>query len=294
MSMIPTARTLRCRQIVEADLDAVVSLLTRGFPDRDSAFWRNALALLGGHEPPSGLAKYGYLMESGGEAVGVVLLICSATPDSDGPAIRCNLSSWYVDPPFRAYAPILVSQAIRNKDVTYLNVSPAPHTRAIIEAQGFSCYSHGVFVAVPLLHGFFGRSKAQVFDGNRRPDVKHDQRVQQLLERHATYGCVSLWCVADGRAYPFVFRRRRLYGFIPIVQLIYCSDLSDFVHFAGPVGYELARRGVLLAIMDANAPVAGLAGFYMNGHRPKYFKGPKPPRLGDLAYTEYAMMGATL
>jgi hypothetical protein len=292
--MISTARTLRCRQIVEADLDAVVSLLTQGFPDRGSAFWHSALALLQSHEQPPGLAKYGYLMESGGVVVGVVLLICSATPEDDTSVMRCNLSSWYVDPAFRLYGPLLVSQAIRNKEVTYINVSPAPHTRPIIEAQGFCCYSHGIFATIPLLHGLFGRSKARVFDGSRRPDVKHDPRVQQLLERHATYGCVSLWCVADGRAYPFVFRPRRLYGFIPTVQLIYCSDVGDFVRLAGPVGYELARRGLLLAIMDANAPVSGLVGFYMNGNRPKYFKGPKPPRLGDLAYTEYAMMGATL
>ena len=50
---------------------------------------------------------------------------------------RCNLSSWYVEPSFRAYAPLLVSQALRHKHVTYLNVSPAPHTLPIIEAQGF-------------------------------------------------------------------------------------------------------------------------------------------------------------
>ena len=33
---------------------------------------------------------------------------------------------------------MLISQAIKYKDVTYVNISPAKHTRRIIEAQGFS------------------------------------------------------------------------------------------------------------------------------------------------------------
>ena len=35
----------------------------------------------------------------------------------------------------------------------------------------------------------------------------------------------------------------------------------------------------------------GLVGIFRRGSKPKYFKGPQRPRLGDLAYTEYAIMG---
>jgi len=38
------------------------------------------------------------------------------------------------------------------------------------------------------------------------------------------------------RAYPFVFRRRWIRGIVPYAQLIYCSDVADFVRFAGPLG----------------------------------------------------------
>ncbi len=48
-----------------------------------------------------------------------ILLICSAMPAGETLAPRCNLSSWYVEPAFRAYAPLLVSQALRHKEVTY-------------------------------------------------------------------------------------------------------------------------------------------------------------------------------
>jgi len=44
-------------------------------------------------------------------------------------------------------------------------------------------------------------------------------------------------------------------------------------------------------MIDANAPIPGLVGRYCGGNMPKYFKGPQRPRLGDLAYTENAVMG---
>jgi hypothetical protein len=73
--------------------------------------------------------------------------------------------------------------------------------------------------------------------------------------------------------------------------LIYCSDVADFVRFAGPIGRLLARRGLVFVMIDASAPIPGLVGWYSGSNMPKYFKGPQRPRLGDLAYTENAVMG---
>jgi hypothetical protein len=44
-------------------------------------------------------------------------------------------------------------------------------------------------------------------------------------------------------------------------------------------------------MIDASAPIPGLVGWYSGSNMPKYFKGPQRPRLGDLAYTENAVMG---
>ena len=49
-------------------------------------------------------------------------------------------------------------------------------------------------------------------------------------------------------------------------------------------------RGRPFVLIDANGPIPGLPGKYFGGKSPKYFKGPTPPRLGDLAYTEMAML----
>jgi hypothetical protein len=280
---------IRCRQIEEADVPAVAELLTRGFPSRGSEFWRHALDQLAQREPPDGLPKYGYLLESSSAPVGVILLICAAMPIDGAFAPRCNLSSWYVEPAFRAYAPMLVSQALRHKQVTYTNVSAAPHTWPIIEAQGFRRYSDGIFVALPALA--FGGEKADVFDAHREPSVSFDRFDQETLTKHAAHGCISLWCENAERAYPFVFRPRLVKGCVPCAQLIYCRDIADFGRFAGPIGRYLVRRGRPVVIVDANAPIPGLVGVFRRGSKPKYYKGPQRPRLGDLAYTEYAILG---
>ncbi len=287
----PPIGGLRCRQIEQADIDAVATLLAEGFPVRTRQFWLNALAQLTRREPPAGLPKYGYLLESQGAVVGAILVICSTIPANDTVAARCNLSSWYVEARFRAYAPLLVSQALRHKDVTYTNVSSAPHTRPIIEAQGFSRYSEGIFVAAPALQGPIGNRRVTVFDASRKPQVDFDPGDQKILQQHAAHGCISLWCATSERAYPFVFRPRLVRSFVPCAQLIYCRDVGDFVRFAGPIGRALARHGRPLVLIDANGPIPGLLGWFGRGKMPKYFKGPQRPRLGDLAYTEYAVLG---
>lgn len=287
----PPVQGLRCRQIEEADIDAVATLLTQGFPAHNRQFWLKALAQLTRHEPPQGLPKYGYLLESQGTVAGAILAIYSTTRDNGVVARRCNLSSWYVEPRFRTYAPMLVSHAVRHKDVTYTNVSSAPHTRPTIEAQGFSRYSEGIFVAVPALQGPFGGPAVEVFDVRHKPQVDFDPWDLEILQRHAAYGCISLWCATSERAYPFVFRRRLVKRVVPCAQLIYCGDVGDFVRFAGPVGRALMRYGRPLVLIDANGPIPGLLGWFGQGKMPKYFKGPHRPRLGDLAYTEYALLG---
>ena len=289
--MVSVLPAIRCRQIDESDVPAVAELLRRGFPNRNRQFWRRALSELARRAPPPGLPKYGYLLETNGALVGAILMICSAMRAGDSVMPRCNLSSWYVEPAVRAYAPLLVSHALRHKDVTYMNVSAAPHTWPIIEAQGFSRYSEGVFVSLPALSRISAGAKVKVLGGNAPTTVAADPFEREILAQHVAHGCIGLWCVSAGLAYPFVFRRRLVKGFIPCAQLIYCRDIADFARFAGPIGRYLALRGRAIVIVDANGPIPGLTGIFRRGSKPKYFKGPQRPRLGDLAYTEYAILG---
>ncbi len=287
------SRKVRCRRIEEADVGGIVGLLTRGFsPRRPRRFWEEAIAYLATRTLPPETPRYGLLLESERTAVGALLQIFSRLPPGKGdePALRCNVSSWYVDPEFRAYAPLMVAQALKQKDVTYLNVSSAPHTRPIVEAQGYTRYAGGSFVALASLSAV-PKISLRITPGDMHPQAPCEDYERELLDEHAARGCTSLWCETTERAYPFAFRTRRLKGVIPCEQLVYCRDIEDFVRFARPLGRHLARRGTPLVILDANGPVPGLRGKYFVDAKPKYFKGPVQPRLGDLAYTEIALFG---
>jgi hypothetical protein len=287
-----TSSKIRCRRITDGDAEKVVALLTTGFaPRRTRQFWEHVIACLARRAVPADTPGYGYMLECDGAAVGAILQIFSIQRGTgEAATTRCNLSSWYVDPAFRSYAPLLVAQALKQKGVTYLNISSIPHTRPILEAQGYVRYSNGVFVALPCLSRA-SAGPARVIAADAPPQARFEEHERQLLRDHAEDGCMSLWCETPERAYPFVFRVRRVKRFIDCAQLIYCPDVAIFVRFARSLGLYLACRGRPLVILDANGPVRGLVGRYFEGIMPKYYKGPTPPRLGDLAYTETAFFG---
>ncbi|MBV8744640.1 MAG: acyl-CoA acyltransferase, partial [Xanthobacteraceae bacterium] len=253
--MQATMPPVRCRQIEEIDLDAVLDLLVEGFPAQTRAHWVEVLRRLSAHDTPAGYAKYGYLLEQSAVAVGVLLLIFAKINEKG--RVRCSVSSWYVRPSFRGYAAFLASRALRHREVVYFNMTPAPHTRPILEAQGYRLYCTGGFVAAPILKGRSGDAHVEVVGPRTQPGTDLTaSEIRQLLD-HAGFGCLSLIVhSAEGRS-PFVFLPRRRWG-IPYAYLAYCRDQGDFVRFAGVLGQFLMRRRLPLVILDADAPIAGL------------------------------------
>src|SRR5271155_5317444 len=186
---------VRCRQIRQSDLDAVADVLARGFPAKPRKYWTSALDRLAERGAPEGCPTFGYLLEADGAVVGVLLLIFAET---DG-ALRCNVSSWYVEPAHRGHAALLAGMASKLKHVTYINTSPETHTWPILDALGYRRYSQGQFAAVPALTlGGEGRVRLLAETDRGLPDY-------DLLAAHAQAGCLALICeTADGPE-PFVF-----------------------------------------------------------------------------------------
>lgn len=240
-----------------------------------------------------GCQKYGYLIDAEGAVVGCLLLISSEVEVEGRRVVRTNVSSWFVRPDYRFQASMLVSVAFRRKGVTFINISPAPHTVPILEAQGYRRYVAGQFVTAPAFAAL--STSAEIV--RVRPDTD-DRSLEELdcmdlLRRHAAYGCISLVCRQGGRLEPFVFARRRMVRtVVPAAQLLWCRDIEAFRALAGPIGRHLLRRGVFLVSVDANGPLEGLPGSYREGNGPKFFRGADRPRLGDLADTELAVFGA--
>ena len=291
MATSPIGRpaAVTCREISESDRSALIDLLTRAYaPLRGRAFWARAVDHLGGRTPPPGFPRFGYVLESGARLVGALLVIASAP---NGDAIRCNVSSWYVEPEFQPYGALLVNRVLARRDATYLNITPAPHTWRLLAAQGCTRHLDGRAVTVPALARPRARvTRISLIDPQRPPPPGLPAVEAQLLLDHARWGCLALLCQTAAEPLPFVFSLRSWRGTVPIAYLIYCRRLDDLTACAAPIGRALLRRGALLLIADSGRPLPSIPGRFLPGY-PHFSKGPNPPQPGDLAYTERAVFG---
>jgi hypothetical protein len=290
-----TGQSIRCREISEADIDAVADLLTRGFFGRSRDYWMQGLRRQAEREVPQNYPRFGYMLDHNGLPVGVLLLLYTSRGDGQDTAIHCNLSSWYVEPAFRNYAPLLTKIAQKHKEVTYKNISPATWTWPIIETQGFNSYCSGLFFSVPALSRAASGMTVETISADATAVEGLAQTDVELLTRHARYGCLSLVCrTATGEVFPFILSQLRIRrGWLapPAMQLVYCRDIACYIRCAGTIGRMLIRRGKLSVILDSNGPVRGLAGIFSMARGRKYFKGPNRPRLADLTDTELVLYG---
>jgi hypothetical protein len=289
-AMQPQAERIRCRQIAADDLDALAHLLAKGFPERPIAYWRSALRVLKDRDAPASFPRFGYLLEAGDAIVGVILLIFTKVQEDEDRPVRCNVSSWYVEPAYRLHATAMISAALRFKNVTYLNISPAPHTWPILEAQGYRRYTEGQFLSLPALSFAGLGAKVRAYD-KARDDANLTPVEAGLMSDHAARGSLALVCRRGGEVIPMVFTRRPMRYAAAAVQLTYCRDTADFIRNAGAIGRFLARRGIALVFSDGEGPIAGLIGRFLKDRQPKYFRGADRPRPNDLAYTEAVLFG---
>lgn len=280
---------LRIREIEDADIDPVIRLLMRGFPN-PRRHWDAGLERLRKRTVPPNTPRYGHLLEADDKTVGVILLISSQRGFGDQ-KLFSNLSAWYVDPGFRSHATQLLKRALSNKQTTYLSISPAAHVRPIYEALGFTCYSSGQVLTVPGLARDRENARTSIVQIHRLDDSDLEEGERRLIEVQKSYGCIAVCCAIDGQMRPFVFVPRMLKSVIPCAQLAYCRNISDLIDVAGTVGRYLAMRGRPFVLIDANGPFRGLPGKYFPGVSPKYYKGAAAPVIGDLTDTEATIFG---
>lgn len=285
------APSVLCREIAPADFGELLLLLRKGFPERPRAHYVRALERLGAHNTPPGFPKYGYVLEVSGVIVGVILTIFSSTMVNGENRLRINVSSHYVDPEFRLYAAIMTSRLRSYKQATHLNVTPAPHTWPMLQALGYHRICNGGFFALAAVSGPVVAARVRRVSSAVEPGDGLSQAEAQLLRDHASYGCISVVCEWEHRRYPFVFVPSRIpwKGIrLPYAMLAYCRDFESYVQLARPLGRYLLLRGMPLIFSDANGPVPGLKGRYVDWGV-KFARGPHMPHLGDLSYTELAM-----
>jgi hypothetical protein len=289
------APKVNCRTIEPADLDAVAKCLARGFPDTKIEYWRNGLRRLATRDAVDGFSKFGHCLEFGREIVGVLLQIYSKREMSGSVQIHCHLSSWCVDREYRIFAPALSLNATKRRDVTYINISPARHTRRGIEALGYRRYVLGEMLFIALLSRRVAKTSIVDFDDRAPVASLLPPEERELLREHRAMGRRAFVGLKDGLAFGFVSSPSRVWkGKLGCEQFLYFRDSETLVQFAGAIGAYFLGKGRLLFLVDANAPIEGLAGRHLAGRSPRYYRGPVAPRVGDLAYSELALLGESV
>ena len=271
----PDILRVTCRQIVESDLDRLVDLYMEGFPDTKREFWTAGMKRLLELPSVEGMPRFGYALETKNGLLGALLMLTSRR----GQDIISNVSAWYVQNAYRAHSMLLVSAATKRKDVIYLNASPAPHTRRTMEAADWKQYTFGQSLVLPhldLRHGHVSEA------------IPDDLPERTLLEDHRRWGCASLVCTTSSGLFPFVFRRHRIGAKgrnLPVMELIYCRSLIAFERCCGSLArYFLRRRLGLGLLLDGKS--RSFFSIYRPGRDDRLYKGPHPPALNDLAYSE--------
>jgi len=280
---VPVLSAIRCRAIEDADLGGVAACLARNFPERTEAWWLAGLHRLRDRPAIDGVPRYGVCLDDNGRIGGVLLTI-------HAPHVkRCNLSSWAIDPDYRQYAMQVDRAATRGKDVTYLNISPAEHTRKLISALGYVSLNEDTVLCAPWLS--LPRPGVGVTEWTA--DAPMEGYEAQLARDHAAWGWIVLVVTENGRSRPFVFQPKPLPGISRgAVQALYAPSTDDLARLAGPIGRALLKRGIWLLKLDGAAVPKGITGRAFKGRSARWAKGPNPPHLNDLSYTELAIFGA--
>ncbi len=236
----------------DADRETAVRLLAEGFPARGAPGWRSYLDRLermGGNLAAG--VPHGYLMSEGDTAVGVMLTPASLREDPTGePARVVNLSSWYITPPHRWRATMMMQSVLRRHEAMFTDLTPTPEVCAMLPAFGFVPINDGVVVStLPV---------AALLPGNRTKtrDLLDDDlatlpsELRRRLVLHRDFGCIAAAIVGDGEMLPFLVRPRPLKG-LPAAKLIYCPDMSRLQAAMPAVARYLIGYGVGLLITDS-------------------------------------------
>jgi hypothetical protein len=274
------------REITDDDLEAVRQLLVEGFSLRSEDYWTKGLANLRSLQRVEGCPRYGYIVDVDSAPQGVLLTI---TSERGVHGARTHFSSWYVREGYRQFALLLFRHALELENTTFINPSPSERVVPILETFGFEPYTAGTLM-LDLRTAMRGRAARRAV-GRLGPGELGDlpEHEREIAEDHLRMGCDVLRLETGGRSGLLIHRRKWIKRLLPCSQVI-LADPELVIELAGSVMRALAKRGSLLALCDVDQTAKPAIGrVFARGIR--YFKGPAPPAVGDLSYSELAVFG---
>ncbi|PZP49857.1 MAG: hypothetical protein DI595_12605 [Agrobacterium fabrum] len=278
--------TLKIVPIDNGNRVAAVALLAKGFPEKSEAFWSRGLSLVSEHHARHELGPIGQLLMKGDDAAGVLLTLRSRLPGTG--RIVVNLSSWYVEPSCRWFAPRMLQMASSGDDEIFTDLTPSPEACKLNERLGFATVTDcTLFYPLPFAALRPASARLRPLAEINPETIAADTR--EMLEDHARLGCIVAVMEAENRHYPLVFLKTTTKR-LPSARLIHCDDRSVAQRHLSAIARHLLRQGRLALTMAALGAEREIGGFAAHKSAPIQVKGAWNPRFINEAYSELVLL----
>lgn len=284
---------MQVRPIDTRDVASAATLMERGFAPPPAITWAvflNHLMTLQNHQLTGPI---GYLLCKDGTDVGIILTLRSRRTRGDSPAADVvNLSSWYIDEPYRWYAPLMLKKVLRDKSAVFTDLSASEEVLKLLPALKFQPWTEGLLTtSLPQSLLSYRRDVSIVpFDKLDAGEISDGDIT--MLQDHARMGCISCVLKIDGAYHPLIFTVRRRRN-IPHAYLIYAPDRQVVISALGNICAHLLKHAHFLVALDCNQDECVRLGSFRKTSWQKYFVGPAVTGGIDYAYSEFVYLGCT-
>ncbi|WP_421403193.1 hypothetical protein [Agrobacterium fabrum] len=244
------------------------------------------MSLIGEHHERRHLGPIGQLLMKGDDAAGVLLTIRSRLPDTG--RVIVNLSSWYVEPSCRWFAPRMLQMASSDENELFTDLTASPEASKLNERLGFHTVTDcTLFYPLPL--SAFRPAGARLHPLTRTTAETLSSEICEMLEDHARLGCIVAILEAEGRAYPLVFLKTTTRK-LPSARLIYCEDRQIAQRHLPAIARHLLGKGRLALTMAAVEKDRRAGGFAAHKFAPIQVKGAWNPQFINETYSELVLL----
>jgi acetoacetyl-CoA synthetase len=277
-NLTSNASGMRIRPVEVADIDAVCRLLQEDWDNRSiqPGAWRRLFE----YAWIDGKPNLGFVVADGDRIVGFLGCVYSRRWVNGKAALVCNLTSWFVRPDYRGWGAPLLAAAVRDDNVSYIALTPAPVAHRILRRIGFASINRSRMVFPPLFHisTLLRHGPAITFDPER---IVHFLNTQQrrIFDDHSPYGCLHA-VLSEGGEFCYLVAKRRVSARAPLgrafpiaihfpySELLYCSA-PDIVarHMERTKLAILYRQRTAALVAEQHIfPKSSLAGIALDGH----------------------------
>lgn len=277
---------MKIEPVHSQNLDSAIVLLERGFPERSREFWSNGIAALNRDLGAALDGPIGYLLQDKDTPVGVVLSLRSRRFGAGEQSTNIvNFSGWYIDEPYRWYAPLMLKKIFRKVDAVFTDLTPSTSVMQMLPALKFHQWSEGTMLAT--LPQMISRYRSDV--SVLRPDELKEKDcgavTMKLLRDHERMGCVVCFLKIENSYHPLIFRRRRR-GLIPHGYLIYAPNRKLVLSALGNICLFLLKYGIFAVAVNCDRTECPPLGIFRRSEFRKHYRGTFDAERIDYAYSE--------